>query len=433
MVRDGRGSTVRSLFGHRGFRVLFGGQALSAVGDWMVTVALMALVLELSNSSLAVGGVLVLRLAPAVLAGPLTARIVSEWDRRKTMVATDIVRAGVVVAIPLVHQLWWVYVWAFILEACGLVFLPARDASIPDLAGGDDLPLANGLMLGSSYGTIPIGAGLFGLIAALAGRHGGSVPGMVFFIDAGTFVVSFLLIRGLYELSYGGGDDGSSASEADHSRIRFRDALRLPIIRAVGMPAVVISLGLGVLFSVGIIFVQQVLDASNAEFSWLIALFGVGAAIGLMGLHLSHLRGIGVVRWGVVAQGVVIAGMSLSPGVPVALLGALLFGAATAVTLAAAMTVVQEALEERERVMAFSVFHVFIRGGLAVAALGSGFAVDALKGVRWPLFGHLPSARLVLLTSGAVVLIGGLSTHIPGRLRPGALRRGSPDPSGPHD
>ncbi len=43
------------------------------------------------------------------------------------------------------------------------MFLPARDAGIPDLVGDDDLSRANGLVLGSSYGTIPFGAALFGL------------------------------------------------------------------------------------------------------------------------------------------------------------------------------------------------------------------------------------------------------------------------------
>ncbi len=333
-------STLRGLWAGRGFRVMFTGQALSALGDWMVTIALMALVLQLSDSSVAVATVLVLRLAPAVIAGPLTARVVSRWDRRRTMLAADAVRAGVVVAIPLLHELWWVYLWAFVLEACGLVFLPARDASIPDLARDEDLPLANGLMLGSSYGTIPLGAAAFGLVSALGG-HGHGVPALVFFIDAGSFAVSFLLIRTLHEIAGQGGSSHGAASEP----VRFKDALRLPIVKAVGVPTTVVALGLGTLFSVGILFVRKVLDASDAQFSWLVALFGVGAALGLVVLQKSNLRGVGAVRSAVVLQGAVIGGMSLAPGIELTLVGAVLFGAATAMALAASMTVVQETAE----------------------------------------------------------------------------------------
>jgi MFS family permease len=412
-------TTVAALFHHPGFRALFIGQSVSALGDWMITIALMALALELSDSSLAVATILVLRLAPAALAGPLTAKIVSSWDRRRTMLAADLARCGVVIAIPLVHQLWWVYVWAFVLEACGLVFLPARDASIPDLAGEDDLPLANGLMLGSSYGTIPLGAALFGGIAALVGGRHGSVPAMVFFIDAATFLVSFALIWGLHELEGNQGTDatGDVDDGDDTGTIRFRDALRLPIIRSVGTPTIIIALGLGTLFSVGILFIQQVLHASDSQFSWLVALFGVGAAVGLAILHLGRLKGVRVVRFGVMAQGIVIAGMSLSPTVYIAFIGAVLFGAATAATLAAAMSVLQEELGDRRRIMAFSVFHVFIRGGLALAALAAGAGTDAIRGVHWPVLGHLPPARLVLLLAGVVVFLGGTMSHLPGRVR----------------
>lgn len=412
-------TTVAGLWSHPGFRALFIGQSVSALGDWMVTIALMALALELSNSSLAVAGILVLRLAPAALAGPVTARVVNRWDRRRTMLLTDAIRAGIVLAIPWVHQLWWVYVWAFLLEVCGLVFLPARDASIPDLAGADDLPLANGLMLGSSYGTIPLGAAAFGGIAAWLGSGGHHVPAAVFFVDAATFLVSFAFIRGLVQLGSPARSTPATTGQSPEApeEMSFRDALRLPIIREVGVPTIIVALGLGTLFSVGILFVQDTLHASNTQFSWLIALFGVGAAVGLTTLHLAHLEGIGVVRSGVMMQGAVISGMSLSPGVNVALVGAVLFGAATAATLAAAMSVLQEALDERARVMAFSVFHILIRGGLAVAALVSGAAVDAMHQVRWPVFGHLPSARVVLLLAGGVVLLGGGLTHLPARLR----------------
>ena len=93
---------VGEVFRRPAFRALFIGQAVSGFGDWMVTVALMALVLRLSGSSTAVGGVLLLRLLPAAAAAPFAARGVRGWDRRRTMQAADLVRAGIVIAIPLV-------------------------------------------------------------------------------------------------------------------------------------------------------------------------------------------------------------------------------------------------------------------------------------------------------------------------------------------
>ena len=66
-----------------GYRDLVIGQAVSSFGDWMGTVALMALVLDLTGSATAVGVILVLRLLPAGFAGPIAAGVAERWDRRR--------------------------------------------------------------------------------------------------------------------------------------------------------------------------------------------------------------------------------------------------------------------------------------------------------------------------------------------------------------
>ena len=311
---------MKTLLGRRAFRDLFIGQGVSALGDWMVTVALMALVLRLSKSSTAVAGVLVLRLVPAAIAGPLAARAASRWDRRRTMLAMDLVRAGIVAVIPFVAALWWVYVWAFVLEVASLVFLPARDASIPDLAGDDpeELSLANGLILGSSYGTIPLGALAFAAVSAASPHHGGFLGhhrfALVFWVDALTFLVSFSYVRRLTTLGV------AYERAAGEEPRRFRDAFQIPLVRAVMTPTTMIALGLGTLFSLGIVYVRNVLHASDTQFGVLIALFGVGAGIGLVLLRSVAGGGgtLPVVQMGVAAQGITIAVMSLAPNVEIA-------------------------------------------------------------------------------------------------------------------
>ena len=394
---------LRPLLRETGFRRLALGQTISGLGDWMATVALMVLVLELSGSSAAVGGVLVLRLMPAALAGPLVARVVQHWDRRSTMLAMDAARAGIVLAIPLIDALWWVYLCSFFLELAGLVFLPARDAAVPDLAHRDSLPLANGVMLASSFGTIPFGALAFGLVSWIAG---GGVPAAVFVLDAGTFLVSYALIARVSLVDHARGSEPESGA-------RFRDALRLPIVRSVGPAALVTALGLGTLFSLGVVFVSEVLGASTLEFAVLIALFGVGAGLGLAGLNASGRPDVRTVRFCIAAQGIVVAGMSQVPTVWAAFLGAVLFGAATAAGLAAAMSILQEQLGERDRVLAFTAFHVLIRAGLGLAALGAGLAGDFLGRLQWPLLGTLPPARAVLLVSGALVAASATFVRVP--------------------
>lgn len=416
---------MRSLLRRRGFRNLLIGQTVSALGDWMATVALMVLALDLTGSSTAVGGMLVLRLLPAAVAGPVATRIVLRWNRRVTMLGADAIRAGIVLLVPLVREVWWVYLWAFVLEVGGLVFLPARDASIPDLAGDEDLPLANGLMLGSSYGTIPLGAAAFLGVTALGsvalGDTGflGDRPLLpVFVIDAATFLVSFAFVRTLRVLDRPGERrpvEGWLPSVPGDARVEggFLGAFRIPLVRAILPATLTVAMGVGALFSVGIVFVRETLGASNAEFGALIALFGIGAAIGLGVYRLLGWRSdLGTVRLTVAAQGATIAVMGQAPAVVFAYLGAVAFGLFTSATLVGGMSVLQARLSGQAAVQAFAAFHVLIRTGLSVAAVGAGVAVDLTRAIRLPVLGRLGQPRLALLAAGLVVVVSaGLVRH----------------------
>ncbi len=395
------------LLGRGGFRTLLIGQGISALGDWMGTFALLAIVYQQSGSPTAVGGILALRLLPAALGGPLAARAASRWDRRRTMVAMDVLRAAMIALVPLVRGIWWIYLWAFMVEVGSLVFLPARDASIPDLTDEEDLPVANGLILGSSYGTIPLGAAAFALIAALPGHNllGRSLP-LVFWLDAGTYLVSAAMIRGLTMLA--GGQSRSSEKHIDvhdQAKVRFRDAFAIPLVRAVLPATVAVAVGLGALFSLGIDFVRTVLHASNAEFGVLVALFGVGAALGLLVMQKLHPEGLRATQLGVFALGLIVALFSLAPAIGLAFVGATMFGAAAAWTLASGMGVLQSMLEGQERILAFAVFHIVIRSGLAAAAIGAGAAGQLVGNVHWPVVGTLEPSRLVLLCSGILTFL----------------------------
>ncbi len=410
-----------SLLRQRDFQLLLTGQTVSALGDWMGTFALMYFVLELSGSTTAVGGVLVLRLLPSAVGGPIAARVVARWNRRQVMLTSDLVRAGMAVALPLIPLLAWVYSWAFAIELVGLAFLPARDAAIPALIRrendddkGDDtgtLALANGFTMGTSYGMIPVGAGFFGLIllgAQHAGWNGHWKYVVIFWIDAVTYLVSYWAVRQIRGL-----ESRSPAQQSEEHNARFVDALRLPLVRGV-LPAVtVVALGLGSLFSLGVVFVRGVLKAGPVGFGALIACFGVGAAIGLMALRKRGRRDLLMqVRLGTAAQGIVIALMGLIASLVWAFLGAVLFGAAATTALIGGITYLQENHSGVRRNLALTAFHSTLRFGLSVAALGAGVAADLVGTVRLAGFSLAP-AQTILIGSGLVVLGGSLLVHAP--------------------
>jgi predicted MFS family arabinose efflux permease len=411
--------TVARLWRGRRYRALLVGQGISALGDWMGTFAFMALVLHESGSPTAVGGILALRLFPATIGGPLAARTASRWDRRRTMVGMDIARAVMIALVPLIRALWWIYLLAFFVEVASLVFLPARDASIPDLVDDDLLPLANGLVLGSSYGTIPLGAGAFAAVAALPGATLlGRAFATVFWIDAATFLVSAAAIGSITGLgrapTRSPDADASVDEDTAEAAVRFRDAFAIPLVRAVMPATAAIALGLGALFSLGIVFVREVLEASDAQFGVLIALFGVGAVVGLGALQAVAGRDqLAATRVGATVLGGVVVVFSLAPTITLAYVGAGAFGAAVSWTLASGMGVLQSSLEGRRRVVAFAAFHAVIRSGLAFAAIAAGVAGELVGRVRWPIVGTLAPARLILMCSGLLVLLSAARVRVP--------------------
>ncbi|WP_433246507.1 MFS transporter [Actinomadura nitritigenes] len=432
---DGNRMAFKEQLTRRDFRRLIVGQTVSALGDWMGTLALMYFVLELSGSTTAVGGVLVLRLLPSALGAPVAARVVTRWRRRSVMLTSDLVRVGMAAALPVVPGLWWVYFWAFMIEVVGLMFLPARDAAIPFLIGegreeGKDdhdtgtLELANGITMATSYGMIPFGAGMFGLILWIseqAGWGGHWRYVLVFWLDALTYLASWLAVRGIPDLGPGPGE--KAAMERDEreagEKHGFVNALRLRVVRAVLPGIVVVALGLGALFSLGVVFVKGVINAGQIGFGALVVCFGVGAVVGLLLLHRKAGSLLTQVRVATAVQGVVIASMGGLASKPWSFAGAVLFGAAATSALVGGITYLQESLGGVDRNLALTAFHAVLRFGLALAALLAGGAADLLKEAGGRPLGMVP-AQFVLMLSGLVVLAGTFLIRAPKAREPAA-------------
>ncbi|TYB46643.1 MFS transporter [Actinomadura chibensis] len=406
---------LKDRLNRRDFRRLMVGQTVSSLGDWMGTLALMYFVLELSGSTTAVGGVLVLRLLPSALGAPLAARVVTRWRRRSVMMTSDLIRVGMAVALPVLPHLWWVYFWAFAIEVVGLCFLPARDAAIPWLIEGPDqdehdtgtLEVANGITMATSYGMIPVGAGAFGLmlwVSNHAGWEGHWRYVVVFWLDALTYLVSYFAIRSIPDLGPRRGERWSTGQDEPRQG-GFLDALRLPVVRGVLPGVAVVALGLGALFSLGVVFVRNVVHAGPIGFGVLVALFGVGAVSGLVIVRKGGWHLMTQIRTATALQGATIAMMGAIASLTWSFVGAVLFGGAATAALVGGITYMQESLDGYRRNLALTAFHATLRFGLALAALVSGAASDALEEWNVSPLGVAPP-RLVLALSGLVVIAG---------------------------
>ncbi len=160
-------------------------------GDYALIIALPLHAYALTGSAAATGGVFAAALIPRVLLGSVAGVFVDRWDRKRTMVAADLLRAALVLPLLLVVSsdlLWLLYLVRAMTGTLGLFFQPAEAALLPRLVGEERLVSANALnALNDNLGRL-VGPAVGGLLYATGGLA------TVVVVDAATFAVSGALI-----------------------------------------------------------------------------------------------------------------------------------------------------------------------------------------------------------------------------------------------
>ena len=212
-----------SVLGVPAFRRLWLGLGLSSLGDWLGLLALTAMANQLADGyaaqNYAIAGVLLLRVLPAIVIGPLAGYVADRLDRKTTLVWGDYVRGVLFLTIPLVGTLWWVFVVTVLVEAVSLVWGPAKDATVPNLVGRHQLEQANQISIATTYGSAVPAAALFSLLTVVdrvaPGLMGvfelGAIDVALYF-NGLSFIVSGLVIARIREIPRGPADTHGEGS-----------------------------------------------------------------------------------------------------------------------------------------------------------------------------------------------------------------------------
>ena len=173
------------------FRRLWAAIAISSLGDWLGLLATTALAAYLTKDSsnlaqgAAVSGVLLTRLLPDLILGPIAGALVDRFDRRKVAVVGDSLAGLLYLSIIVSGNLLWLLVAQFLVEAIGLFSTPAKQAMWVNIVPRERLAVANQLNYVSVYGMVPIAALMFALLSTFASFFG--VPTVA---DEGTALIS---------------------------------------------------------------------------------------------------------------------------------------------------------------------------------------------------------------------------------------------------
>ena len=434
--REDVGVHVR-LFGSTAFFRLWLTQVVSATGDWLGFLAIAALATRISDRpEAAVGLVMSARIVPGFFLGPAAGVFADRFDRKRLMVTCDIGRALVLVSLPFVDTVLGLVVASLVLEVFTLLWAPAKEASVPHLVPSDHLTTANSLSLAAAYGTIPIAAGLFSLLAELSEVIGdfelltivrGTQEGLAFYFDAATFALSALMIWSLPLPRRSKGQ----RPKASGRRIEFGSAMRElregwhfvfinPVVRAVNLGLATGLVGGGMLVPLGPVFVDEVLNAGQSGFGALIFALGLGVAGGVIAISVMQRR---LPKEWVFVVAVFVAGFSLGTAASMSTLelaAAFVFvlGTCAGCVYVLGFTMLHEHVEDELRGRIFSALYTLVRLCVLVAFAVGPFLSELFGQLSENLFedGHVglfgvsiavPGVRITLWAASAIIVVAG--------------------------
>ena len=169
------------------FRNLWYGQVISELGNWVNSIALYALILQLTGSGMAMAAAMMAKLLPMVIISPFAGVVIDRMDRRTGLIASDILRCFTVLCFLIVESredLWLVYALTLFEVALTGFFEPARSAILPSIVKKNHLVTANAISGATWSIMLTLGAALGGFVVSLFGVK------VAFILDALTYLLS---------------------------------------------------------------------------------------------------------------------------------------------------------------------------------------------------------------------------------------------------
>jgi dTMP kinase len=423
---------IRSVLAIRPFRRLWGVTYLCTIGDWLSLLALTGLVAKLTNSyqaqSFAFSGVVLTQLLPGMLFAPLGGVLADRFDRRKVMVVCDLFRCGLFLSIAIVGTLPWLFAANFLVGCCALLWIPAKDSSVPNLLRRrDQVETANQLGLVMTYGIAVVsGAGLFSVISAIGPtlhlpNSGLGIANIIVMINGLLYLTAAIVVATrIPEIS-------GRPTAHRHWPVgeglglfgMFRDGLRFvagnTLMRGLIIGMTGAFAAAGAVVGTARLYATSLLGGDTAFGMLFVAVFiGLGTGMAFapkLAQRLTHNRLFGVA---IVVAGLSLVLVALAPHLWIALVTVALVGASAGVAFLTGLTIIGSQIEDRVRGRMVSL----VQSLMKTIVFGSTAATPALVGLvqvrTVAVLGHemrVDGTRPVLLGAGIVAALVGVIAY----------------------
>src|SRR3954447_26142659 len=388
---------------------------VSMTGDWILGTGLAYAVYALTGSTLASAAALLSAFVPQVVLGSVAGVFVDRWDRKRTMVATNVLLALGLLPLLLVSgadQIWVVYAVLAVQSCIEVFFTPAEQAFLPRVVADEDLVVANGLNGQARNLARLVGSGLGGVLAAAGGVRAIAVA------DAITFALAALLVvriatpgRAVTDGPEEGPEQlvrGRVATRVEEWRDGFRTTAANRVVRTLVIMLLITSTGEGIMGTLFAPYVRHVLHGSGEVYGVISGVQAIGGLVGgvMVATMADRWSPVTMVWLGSILFGLVDLAIFLYPLVWVnpwpAATGMVLVGLPGAVVVAGTMTLFQRNTTDDHRGRVFSLITLAEAVSVVVGSTLAGFLggpsgiipILALQGAGYVVAGLLALSLL---------------------------------------
>lgn len=347
-----RGNPYRRLFGNRSFVALWVGQMISFIGDYCNWLAIPIMVNRLTGSATMVGLSVMATALPALLLGPVAGVFVDRWDRKWTMIISDVLRGVVVLSLLFVRsvdQVWIFYVEGFIVSCVSQFFFPARNAVLPLVVKEqDDLLPANGLMQVIQMAGLLAGPALAGFAIGLWGEKVAFIANSTGYLASAAAVTLMTVPRTTSAPPSGGiriEEVRTELLEGLAYLFGHRSTLGVLICLSVAM------LGFGAIQVIWVPYLQSAFGVGATGLGIVDAVQGAGMAVGgvLLGFVAGRLSKTTLGSGGICVLGLGFAAMGFAPTFTILIAISFVVGLAIVPAQSALNTIMQLAVPDLKR------------------------------------------------------------------------------------
>jgi len=383
-------------------------QTVSFFGDRLNQIALGVLVLGITNSPLATALVFLTAAIPNLALAPLAGTFVDRWDQKAVMVVSDLLRAALVLLIPIAAQasVWLVFPIVFLVTCVGVFFRPAKSAVVPRIVERRDLLAANSALWTSETLADIAGYPLAGIFVALLG----SAITIAFWVDAATYAVSGIVILGLTIPPLVRAAGPAMVGAVRRFVVELREGLHFlrgqPALYQNTLVSALAQMSIGALLAITVVYAREALDTRvvpyPANWSLLETATGLGNLLGGVAVGLVGARfGKGwLVALGLLVTGLGLVVMGLTSNLTLALVAIGITGVANMVYVIPTQTLFAELTppDLMGRVVAF-------RSGLVYGSLTIGMAISGVLAELLPAGLVLSAFGVLTVGCGAAALV----------------------------